>query len=75
MINTLNSPYEEFCKGFKMTSSIELIRNLKKIIFRILEDKDENSKISSSIKKKLMGVSPLVMLKMNANINLTHDNI
>lgn len=77
-INAKTNPYDTICKGVSFTTSLELIRNLKKIIFGLLSDKEketQESELPKGLKKIFMGLSPLVLLKMNANIKLTHDNI
>ena len=60
ILNDKNAPYDEVCKGFSLSTSVELIRNLKKIIIGLISDQEENC--SGSLKKMLLGVSPLVLL-------------
>ena len=60
VLNDKNAPYDEVCKGFSLSTSVELIRNLKKIIIGLIGDQEENC--SGSLKKMLLGVSPLVLL-------------
>lgn len=62
---------KEINKGVSVEVQLELIAQLKKIIFDLLKDSDV---IESDLAPFLMGVSPLILLTLNGNVNLTFDD-
>jgi hypothetical protein len=62
---------EEICKGFSVELNLEVIANLKKIIFDLLKDSDT---LESDIAPFLMGLSPIFLLTLNGKIDLSFED-
>lgn len=64
LINELN-------KGFSVEVQLELIAQLKKIVFDCLKDSDV---ADSDLAPFLMGVSPFILLTLNGQVDLAFDD-
>lgn len=64
LINELN-------KGFSVEVQLELIAQLKKVIFDLLKDSDV---MESDLAPFLGGVAPLILLTLNAQVDLAFDD-
>jgi hypothetical protein len=59
------------CKGFSFEARLELIANLKKVIFDLLKDPEV---IESDLAPFLMGISPIILLTLNGEVDLNFDD-
>jgi len=64
LINELN-------KGFSVEVQLELIKQLKKVVFDLLKDSDV---VESDLAPFLMGVSPLILLTLNGQVDLAFED-
>ena len=62
---------EELCKGFSLEARLELIANLKKVIFDLLKDSEV---VESDLAPFLMGISPIILLTLNGQVDLNFDD-
>ena len=61
----------ELNKGFSVEVQLELIAQLKKIIFDLLKDSEV---VESDLAPFLMGVSPLILLTLNGQVDLAFED-
>ena len=61
----------ELCKGFSVEVQLEFIEQLKKIIFDLLRDSET---LESDLAPFLMGISPILLLTMNGNVDLNFED-
>jgi|TARA_B110001450_G_scaffold254949_1_gene281352 hypothetical protein len=62
---------QELNKGLSVEIQLELIAQLKKIIFDLLKDSEV---VESALAPFLMGVSPIILLTLNGQVDLAFDD-
>lgn len=62
---------EELNKGLSVEIQLELIAQLKKIIFDLLKDSEV---VESALAPFLMGVSPIILLTLNGQVDLAFED-
>lgn len=71
ILNSETPLINELCKGFSFELQLEVIANLKKIIFDLLKDSET---LESDLAPFLMGISPIILLTLNGKVDLNFED-